>query len=243
MSIQWAKGGPALRKKRWMIASVAMLLLLMTGAASAQDYVRVGASAFVNYNMPVFALRKGWYNSATKWGASLLYSMNSRVTMEFEYHRAGYHDGKIEDRTFLYAGDGKQHESPAAAALINFMVRLGDQSDLFKAQKTSTYVVVGGGFYDYNNTLSGMIYPGQTNDPIDPTLLLEAQQDTRTALGVNVGLGVERFLTKNAALDFRVRHNFVLGQLLPREAWEVKEAWPMQMLDFGVAIKFYESIR
>ena len=227
-----------------------MLLLLMTGVSSAQDYVRVGASAFVDYNMPVFALRRGWYNSATKWGASLLYSMNSRVTMEFEYHRAGYHDGKIEDRKFLYSGDGKLYESPNAAAdmnmnsvLINFMVRLGDQSDLFKAQKTSPYVVVGGGFYDYTNTLSGMIFPGQTSDPIDPTLVLEPQVDTRTALGVNLGLGVERFLTKNAALDFRVRHNFILGQLLPREAWEVKEAWPMQMLDFGVAIKFYESIR
>ncbi|MDP6776299.1 MAG: outer membrane beta-barrel protein [Candidatus Latescibacteria bacterium] len=239
-----------MKRKRCTIALVAMLLLLLTGVSSAQDYVRVGASAFVNYNMPMFALRRGWYNSATKWGASLLYSMNSRVTMEFEYHRAGYHDGKIEDRTFLYAKDGKQHESPNAAAdmqinsvVINFMARLGDQTDLFKEQMTSVYVVVGGGFYDYNNTLSGMIFPGQTSDPLDPTLVLEPQQDTRTALGANVGLGLERFLTKNLALDFRVRHNFVLGQLLPREAWDVKEAWPMQMLDFGVAVKFYESIR
>ncbi len=238
-------------KNRWrFLGFVGFLLLFLPTLADAQDYRRFGGGVFINYNMPLFALRDGWYTKSAKWGATLLHSMDSRVTMEFEYHRANYHNGKIEDRTFLWAVDGKQYKSPRAAAdmeintvVINFLVRLGDQSDLFQAQKTSPYVTVGGGFYDYNNTLSGLIFPAQSAEPLDMSLLLEPQQDTRTALGMNWGLGAERFLTKNLALDFRIRYNFILGQLNSREAWEVKEAWPLQMLDFGIAVRFYESGR
>ena len=89
--------------------------------------------------------------------------------------------------------------------------------------------------------MTGLVYPGQTLEPLDATQLLPDQEDRRAALGVNFGLGVERFLSKNFSLDFRVQHNFLVGTLSPRESWEVKEVWPMQMLDLEIAFKFYES--
>jgi len=36
-----------------------------------------------------------------------------------------------------------------------------------------------------------------------------------------------------------VRYNFAIGNIKPREAWGIKEAWPIQALDLGVALKFY----
>ncbi len=237
-----------MRVRSRFLAVCCLCLLGLAPPTGAQGYRGVGVSGFLDYNLPLLSLRDGWYTKSVKWGAALLYSVDSRLTMEFEYHRAKYNDGKIEGRTFLWSVDQKEYASPGASAdmrinsaVINFLVRMGRPSGLFQARRSSLYLLVGAGFFDYDNRVRGLIYPGQTATPLNPARLLEPDRDRRTALGVNLGLGLERFLTRVVALDFRARHNFILGQLKPREAWRVKEAWPLQTVDLGVAVKFYKS--
>ena len=235
--------------RRWKLVSLTgILLLLLMSVSGAQEHRRIGGKAFLSYNIPVFSLQENWYNPATRWGGSLVYSVNSNLTVEFEYQRVNYGNGKVEDRTFMWGVDNKEYASPNASAdmrinsgVINFLLRLGDKSGLFTGQATSPYLMVGTGFHNYSNRVNGLIYPGQTTEPLDPTELLEPQKDRRAALGVNFGFGVERFLTRNFSLDFRAKYNFLVGNLSPREAWGVAEVWPMQMLDLEVALKFYES--
>ena len=208
----------------------------------------MGGKAFLSYNVPVLSLRDNWYSQAVRWGGSLLYSVDRNLTMEMEYNRIKYKNGKIQDRAFTWNVDGKSYESPNASAnmkvdsaVLNFLFRLGDRSALFTGRTSSPYIVFGAGFHSYKNRVSGLIYPGQTTEPLDMTSLLQPQLDRRAALGVNVGFGVERFLSKSVSLDFRAQHNFLVGNLSPRETWGVEEVWPMQMLDLEVAFKFYES--
>ena len=227
---------------------VVFALVLLASVCDAQDYRRIGGMGFLSYNLPVLSLRDNWYSQAIRWGGSLVYSVDQNLTMEFEYNRIKYKNGKIQERTFVWNVDNKAYGSPNASAdmkvdsaVMNFLFRLGDKSGLFAGQTSSPYLVFGTGFHSYKNRVSGLVYPGQTVAPLDMGKLLEPQLDRRAALGVNFGFGVERFLSKNFSLDFRVQHNFLVGTLSPRETWGVGEVWPMQMLDLGVALKFYES--
>lgn len=233
--------------KKWRCVGFAgYLVLLLATSANGQSYARVGVTAFADYNLPVLSLRDGWYTKSAKWGGGLLYSVDKKLTMEFEYHRVAYHDGKIEARKFNWSVDKKDYTSPQAAAdmvinsgLINAQFRMGDPTNLFRSPTSSFYVLFGAGYYSYANKVQGLIYPGQTTAPLDTNLLLQPDKDTRTALGVNFGFGLEHFLSKSFSLDFRIRHSFILGQLKPEEAWGVKETWPMQMIDIGLALKIY----
>ncbi|MDP6777600.1 MAG: outer membrane beta-barrel protein [Candidatus Latescibacteria bacterium] len=235
--------------RRWKVIALAGVLALLTATnAGAEDYRRIGGRLLLSYTVPVLSLRSNWYSSAVRYGGSVVYNMDSRVGLEFEYHRMKYSNAKIEDRAFVWNVDGAEYMSSEAAASmrmnslqVNALLRLGSTEGLFIGQGTSPYVLAGGGFHHYRNKVTGLIYPGQTAEPLDATQLLPDQEDRRSALGVNLGFGVERFLSKNFALDFRMQYNFMVGTLSPREAWGVKEVWPMQMLDLEVAFKFYES--
>ncbi len=155
------------------------------------------------------------------------------------------------------------------SVLCNVIFRLGDKSNLFSSQMTSPYVVAGGGFHSYSNRVSGLIYPGQkgiavegaepdadniaepdadniaepdADNILDPGVILATVVESRSALGAHFGFGVERFMSDNFSLDFRVQHNFLVGTLGPREAWGIRGVMPLlQMLDLEVAVKFYES--
>lgn len=235
--------------KKWTVVSLAgALVVVLASVSGAEEYKRVGGKAFLSYNVPVLSLRENWYNHATRWGGSLVYSVAPNLTMEFEYHRINYRHGKIVDRKFKWGVDKKDYASPNATAdmrinsgVVNFMFRLGGKENLFTGQATSPYLVLGAGFHNYTNKVSGLIYPGQSKAPLDPNQFLEPQKDRRATIGANFGFGVERFLSRNFSLDFRVQHNFIVGNLNPRESWGIKEVWPMQMLDLEIALKFYES--
>jgi hypothetical protein len=234
--------------RQWKcITLTGVLVLLLASASYGQDYKRIGGRLFLGYNKPVFGLNQSWYNQAAKWGGSLVYSMDAKLALEFEFHRIKYKNGKIEDRVFMWNVDNKEYSSPRAAAnmrinsvLINTVFRLGDKKNLFTSQGVSPYVLLGAGFHEYKNNVSGLIYPGQTTEPLDLSSHLLPQQDRRAALGVNFGFGVEFFLSHFVALDFRVQHNFLAGNLRPYELWGVNEVWPIQMLDFEIAFKFYD---
>ena len=77
-------------------------------------------------------------------------------------------------------------------------------------------------------------------DQATKSLLLEAFSDTRTALGVNVGFGVEGFIFDNISVDLRGRYNVLLGELRPMEAWGIEgQTFPMQFWNVRAGMRFY----
>ena len=242
----------------WRVTAViGCLVLLLAPDSGALEYNRIGGRLLLGYNLPVMGLRTNWYNQAVRWGGSVVYNRDVNTALEFEYHRLQYNDGKIENQTFTWNEDAREYSSPNSEAsmrinsvLCNVIFRLGDKSNLFSSQMTSPYVVAGGGLHSYSNSVSGLIYPGQDgiavedseDNILDPTQVLATVVESRSALGAHFGFGVERFMSDNFSLDFRVQHNFLVGTLGPREAWGIRGVMPLlQMLDLEVAVKFYES--
>ena len=202
-----------------------------------------GVGVFANYNVPVFGLGD-WYDNDSKFGLNAAYVPASNVTVEMEFHHGNFTEGSLLTRTFTWT-DGKNYTSPDAASnmslnslLVNALVRLRQIGQPFAASSFAPYVAVGGGFYRYKNDVSGLLWPGQTGDLV---LQMDPFTDQRYALGINVGLGVEAFIIENVAVDLRARYNMMFGDLRSLEDWELSQAFPLQMLDFGAGVKFYFS--
>ena len=128
--------------------------------------------------------------------------------------------------------------------MVNGLIYLKRGETGFAPKAWSPYLGIGTGFYKYNSSVSGLIYPGQKTEVapgagLDPTVHLEPFSDMRTALGVNLGLGLEAFVFSNISLDIRGRYNFVLGQLRPMEAWGIEEGIWLQFFEIGTGVKFY----
>ena len=163
--------------------------------------------------------------------------------MEFEYHHAKLTEGKIEGRAFTWGVDKKKYLSPEAQSrlnlngfLMNALVRLREGSG--SGVELAPYIAVGAGVYDYQDRISGLIYPGQKVAPLDPELLIEPRQDDHTALGANFGLGMT-VIQGHFGLDVRARYHMILGDLRPMEAWGLESVFPMGMVDVRTTFKIY----
>lgn len=238
---------------------LAVGLLFCVSAPQAAEGKHTGIGVFGDLNVPVLSLSK-WYSQAPKFGAMILHAPNENYTLEIEYHYSPFRNGKIEKKTFNWGVDQQNYASPNAKSemkvqslLFNFLFRLGKKDRAFSGRKASAYAMVGAGFVGYKNTISGLLYPYQTKAPLNTNPwpasetrngqaggLIEPAVDRRVTVGVNFGFGVEKFFTPGASIDLRVRYNAAVGNIKPREAWGIKEAWPIQALDLGVALKFYK---
>ena len=224
---------------------VPVLLLATATAAFSQDVVGSwGVGAFVGYNRSMFKLDEWYQDGKTGVGGVFVYVVNPKTSVEVEYHRSRWSDGELEDLGFTWSVDGKSYKSPGARSemrinsfLVNVLIR---RSGIMERQKYSPYVAFGTGFYDYTTDVRGLIFPGQKTAPLDQSLLLEAFSDTRTALGVNVGAGVEGFIFDNISVDLRGRYNVLLGELRPMEAWGIEgQTFPMQFWNVRAGMRFY----
>ncbi len=253
------KGGDLLNRKIGFAGILAVALLFCVSAPQAAEVTHSGIGVFGDLNVPVLSLSQ-WYSQAPKLGVLILHTPNENYSMEVEYHYAPYRNGKIEKKTFNWSVDQKDYTSPNAKSemniqslLFNFLFRLGKKDRAFSGRGASPYVVVGGGFVGYKNTVSGLYYPFQTKAPLNTNPwpasetrngqvggLIEPAVDRRVTIGMDFGFGVEKFFSAGASVDLRVRYNAAVGSIKPRESWGIKEAWPIQALDLGVAFKFYK---
>ena len=230
-----------------LVCMAAALLLLSAGSVYGGGVAGSwGLGTFLDYNRSIFKL-KDWYETGRgQAGVVFTYVMSPRTSVEMEFHRSIFENGALEDRAFTWPIDGRDYKSPNALSemrissfLVNAVVRRGGGGILAK-EKYSTYVTVGAGFYDYKTDVSGLIFPGQREAPLDKELVIEPFSDSRTALGANVGLGVEAFVFDNISLDVRARYNLLLGELRPMEAWGLEgQTFPMQFLNARGGIRFY----
>lgn len=240
---------------RWGLLSLALAILFLAGDVLAAE-LNWGIGGFGGLNVP-YRQMKERFSSAKKYGASLNYVMSRTATLEIEYHHSKFDNGKLETKPFVWAVNKKTYTNTKAVSrmvwnslAVNAMVFPGERNKDrgFKAKEYRYYLLVGGGFYRYKNSLSNMIYPGQTKgitDPvtkvqeIDPNVVMDPQVDQRYTLAANVGVGLEGFLTDNISVDVRGRYNLVIGQLRPMLFYKINEAWPIMLFDVGVGLKFY----
>ena len=228
-----------------MKAILWILLLTLWSAtfAGAQGGDRRGGfGVFADYYVPLFNFRET-YTETFKLGiAGHCVTSPSRI-VEVEYHYSKFTEGSLEQKTFQFK-DGVDYGSPEAqadmtfnSAVVNWLFSLKEEG--FSGEGGVPYLTIGAGFHDYHSKVSGLIFPEQGGATLDTSLLLEDIDDTRTALGVNFGGGVQIFLSPRAALDLRARYNVIVGELRPFLNWGVHKAYPFHLFDVGVGVKFY----
>jgi hypothetical protein len=222
-----------------------LIAIAMTGLEVAEGAGgRWGVGSFMSYNVPLRSLSDR-FSATSKYGFSWVYVANPRLHLEMEYHHSSFDDGELAKRSFTWSVDGQEYLSPGATSTMRFNsvsmnLMIFQEEPTFRSKDFLYYVEVGAGFYDYKAMTTGLIYPGQTTQPLDTTLRLQDQVDTQTALSVNGGLGVEAFVFDNVAVDMRARYHMVLGELRPYFDWGYdKKAVPLQLFDVGAGLKIY----
>lgn len=239
------------------------ILAFATQSATAQDLQgKWGMGGFIAYNAPLFTFGDRWDGNADKWGINLSYVSNNRMTMEVEYHRSKFDDGILERAPFTWGVTNKEYTSkevePSSSYTMKFNSLLLSGVVHFRRDRQmdegnfSPYVVVGAGFYDHSAVAENILWPGQNENEakaagagVDaegltlPAVVMARQEDTRTALAVTVGFGLEAFLTPTIAIDTRLRYHFMLSELRPYDAWLLNKVFPLQMMDLTAGFKFY----
>jgi len=242
------------------------LIVVSASTAPAQVAGKWGFGGFISYTNPLFTFGERFNGGVDKWGLTASYVSNSRITMEAEYHHAEMDNGALANGAFTWspkALTAKQYRSadinPNSAYTNRFNSVLLSGLWFFNADRSmdegsfSPYIVVGGGFYDHKTVADNIIWPGQS--PTDagnvdatfvdvqgdllPQVVMDRQEDTRTAVTAALGLGMEAFLTPTIALDLRARYHFILSELRPYDAWGLDKAFPLQMYDLSAGFKFY----
>ena len=230
-----------------LVAAVLLAPASLWGEDSAGNW-----SLGVNYgyHIPLQIFRE-WHDDNAKLTLNYAYITAANVAVEVEYQYASYSHGKLEGMTFVWPVDGKAYSSPEANSTLKFntlavngLLYLKRGGIRLATKAWSPYLAVGAGFYRYNSSVSGLIYPGQKSEiapgaGLDLGMHLEPFSDKRTGLGANIGLGLEAFVLDNVSLDLRGRYNFVLGQLRPMEAWGITEGIWLQFFEIGTGLKFY----
>jgi len=241
----------------------ALFLALWLHPSHAQDLRgKWGVGGFVAYNMPMYGFGDRFGSEVNKWGLNFSYVANPRVTMEVEYHHASLDRGVLETKPFMWGVTKKEYASkdvnPDSRYDMKFNSLLLSGMVHFRANRSmeegsySPYIVVGAGYYNHDTVAENILWPGQTeldakgagagvdaNGDILPAVVMQTQQDTRTAVAANVGVGLEAFLTRTIAIDVRGRYHFILSELRAYETWQLRKVFPMQMVDFAAGFKFY----
>lgn len=239
------------------------VLLLASQMASAQDLRgKWGVGGFIAYNTPLYSFGERWDGNADKWGINLSYVSSNRITMELEYHNAKFDDGILETRPFTWGVTNLAYASedinPDSEYSMKFNSLLLSAVVHFRRDRQmdegsfSPYIVVGAGFYDHLATAKNILWPGQNEGEalaagagVDaagltlPAVVMAPQEDTRTALAIAAGVGLEAFLTPTIAIDTRLRYHFMLTELRPYDAWLLNKVFPLQMMDLTAGFKFY----
>jgi len=235
--------------KLGFMAVALTVLIAASDALAADGKDKWGLGGFFDQNVPLRAM-KDRFGSAQKFGFNINYVMSQTATIEIEYHHSQFDHGKLEKLTWQWTGDKKFYSNPNAVSnmkwnglAINAMIFPGEANKArgFKAKDYRYYILVGGGFYRYNNVTKNLIYPAQTTTTLNTSFYLDPQVDKRTTIAADVGVGLEGFLTDNISVDVRARFNAVIGELRPMLFYNIKQAWPLTLFDVGAGLKFYFS--
>ena len=222
------------------------LLVALSGQCVAEVGGTWGLGIAANYELPVSKLNQWFPSGGPQFGGTLVHVINDSWTAEVEAHWAKYSGGDLEDRAFLWSVDGQKYKSPQASSsmswatgVINWVRHFDQGGKKLQNGGGAPYALIGAGFFHYENDISGLVYPAQNATPLDTSKLLRPVSDVRTALGINMGLGVQYFASETMAIDIRGQYNMIFGTVRPLEAWGLQEVFPFQKLNVGVRLKLY----
>ena len=253
---------------RWfkVLGFVVAGVLASASMSSAQVAGKWGLGGFVSYTNPLFTFGERFGSGVDKWGLTASRVSSSRLTVEAEFHHTQMDGGALETGEFTWspkALTAKQYSSkdinPNSSHTNSFNSVLLSGLWFFNADRSmnegsfSPYIVAGGGVYDHKTVAENIVWPGQSptdaggvdatnvdaQGDILPQVVMDRQEDTRTAVTAVLGLGLEAHVTQTIALDVRARYHFILGELRPRDAWGLDKAFPLQMFDLSAGFKFY----
>jgi hypothetical protein len=184
-----------------------------------------------------------WYPITPGIGVTGQFFLSAALHIELQYVYAHFPDGSVASNSFFWPVDKQYYTSPQAKAemnlhsiSVNFLFR-GVEKHIFNRQWVP-FIMLGSGFYAFNNSVSGLIYPGQGTRPLNKSLLLPATEDQQVALGANLGVGFEHPLLSRVDLDFRIRYQLVLGNIRSFEDWGITETFPLQMVNFELGVRY-----
>ena len=239
------KGGMVLKAKSLVLILAGILVLASVVTTEAQISRKWGVGTFIALNSPMGKLGDQ-FGPTTKFGLNWQYLVSDRLYFELEYHHSDWDKGKLVDETFTWGVDGNDYLSPSATQTMKMnsvaanLLIFHQEIPSFRAKDFAYYVQVGAGFYNYKAERANFIFPGQSTAPLDMSLVLQPQIDTRAALSTHVGLGLQAFAIDNVAIDIRARYHMMMGDIRPMWDWGVEnKVFPMMLLDIGAGVKFY----
>ena len=119
----------------------------------------------------------------------------------------------------------------------------------------SRFFLTGGvGFHIYKHQVDSLLYGGKPIDSEGNKIFLEPFEDSRVALGFNIGGGLDAKISEQIVLDIRTRYNVIVGELRPIEAYKYKgegfasenktidvleKVFPIQYITFSASIKYF----
>ena len=119
----------------------------------------------------------------------------------------------------------------------------------------SRFFLTGGvGFHIYKHQVDSLLYGGKPIDSKGNKIFLEPFEDSRVALGFNIGGGLDAKISEHITLDIRTRYHVFVGELRPMEAYKYKgegfasedktidvleKVFPIQYITFSASIKYF----
>ena len=165
-----------------------------------------------------------------------------------EVDKSKYPKAKGKEADSLYSSNGSSN------MIINSItinrVAYFEKMDILN----SRFFITGGlGFYMYKHSVDSLLYGGLPFKN-GKKVFLKPFDDSRVALGFNIGGGLESQIADNIAFDVRVKYSLIVGELRPMEAYTyqgsgfasedkqiepLKKVFPIQHVSFSASIKYY----
>ncbi len=197
-----------------------------------------GLGTITHFNLPVSNLGDR-FDGAPLIGLKWVYR-HDRITYDISCIYSNFPAGKIEDQTFQWIFDGLAYPSPLAASKIQFVGLLGNLQRVVKPfGHFAPYWSVGAGFIHFEHQITDLVFPGQNIPPLDYNFIYSPDPEKSTSLTINLGGGIQYFITPQIGLALDVKYNFIFGYLRPMEAWLLEKVSPIQLLNVGLGFTYY----
>ena len=218
-----------------------MLILLLTRADGTRLY---DFSVTAGTALPLMGLND-WYNPTPQLGIQAVFPRDESHQIIVEVHTLRFDHGAIEDREFRWLVDYQLYKSPQAAAQMiwnDFIVKnrtlLPERSVSFGKKRWTPFWSFGAGFYNYVHRVSGLVYPGQPQTPLDTEFVMNPVSDRRVAWGGNLGAGAAVPLAGRFLALVTADYHVAIGYLRPFEDWGLSEVVPIQFLSINIGVTF-----
>jgi opacity protein-like surface antigen len=214
-------------------------IFLLPGYAQNASAARAwGLGTITHFNLPVSNLGDR-FSGAPLIGLKWCYHQNE-ITYDISCIYSKFSSGKIEDQTFQWIYDGLDYPSPQAASEIRFIGVMGNLQRSFKNfGKFSPYWSVGAGFIQFEHQITDLVFPGQSIPPLDYNFIYTPDPENSTSLSLNLGGGIQYFITPQISLALDAKYNVIFGYMRPMEAWLVEKVSPLQLLNVGFGFIYY----